>query len=279
MLVRPEMVTQVARAFTTTVTPAIERQVKETISKNMVPSSAMHQELSREIRSEILSLKKEVLTWQNEALRGQEVCSSRSQRPFRAHPQWQSVIRELEQSVRVLSEQVKFLTMNASSSSFGHNMPNRSSPGPSNNNMLPPTQLSQLLRQPNLAPPMSQPSSYQPHAYQQPPPQPQQPPPMHGPWFGPNIAAPQASHPTAPPPLPQQQPMSRATPPASGQPEEWDDAYLAVLGSQDTRQLRELLARSNPEIIMPLNGPSPLSQAVMLTLVHRVRPSPDYVCT
>ncbi|KAI0664945.1 hypothetical protein C8Q70DRAFT_940901 [Cubamyces menziesii] len=254
VLVRPEMVTQVARAFSTTVTPAIERQVKETISKNMVPSSAMHQELSREIRSEILSLKKEVLTWQNEALRGQE-----------------SVIRELEQSVRVLSEQVKFLTMNVPSSNFGHSIPNRSSPGPSNNNMLPPTQLSQLLRQPNLAPPMSQPSSYQPHAYQQPPPQPQQPPPpMHGPWFGPNIAAPQASHPTAPPPLPQQQPMSRATPPASGQPEEWDDAYLAVLGSQDTRQLRELLARSNPEIIMPLNGPSPLSQAVMLTLVHRL---------
>ena len=64
--------------------------------------------------------------------------------------------------------------------------------------------------------------------------------------------------------------MPRATPPASGQSEEWDDAYLAVLGSQDVRQLRELLSRSNPEIVMPLNGPSPLSQAVMLTLVHRV---------
>ena len=90
---------------------------------------------------------------------------------------------------------------------------------------------------------------------------------MHGPWFGPSIAAPQASHPTAPPPLPPQ-PMMRNTPPA--QPEEWDDTYLAVLGTQDLRQLRELLARSNPELIMPLNGPSPLSQAVILTLIHRV---------
>ena len=105
-------------------------------------------------------------------------------------------------------------------------------------------------------------------------PQQQQPPPTHGPWFGPTIAAPQASHPTAPPPLTQQLTMPRATPPATGQQEEWDDAYLSVLGSQDPRQLRELLARSNPEIVMPLNGPTPLSQAVVLTLIHRVRHSP-----
>ncbi len=73
VLIRPEMANQVARAFSTMVTPAIERQVKETISKNLVPTSAMHQELSREIRSEMLSLKKEILTWQNETIRGQEV--------------------------------------------------------------------------------------------------------------------------------------------------------------------------------------------------------------
>ncbi|OJT08940.1 hypothetical protein TRAPUB_150 [Trametes pubescens] len=256
VLIRPEMATQVARAFSSNVMPVVERQIKESLAKNMVPQTALHQELSREVRSEILNLKKEVLTWQSDALRGQE-----------------SLIRELEQSVRMLSEQVKFLSMNSSSSNFGHPMQNRSSPGPSSSSsMLPPTQLSQLLRQPNLQPPpMNQQSGYQQHTFQQPPPQQQQQQPMHGPWFGPNIVAPQASHPTAPPPLPQQQNnMSRATPPTSGQPEEWDDAYLAVLGSQDTRQLRELLARSNPELVMPLNGPSPLSQAVMLTLVHRL---------
>jgi len=43
-----------------------------------------------------------------------------------------------------------------------------------------------------------------------------------------------------------------------------------VLGTQDIRQLRELLARSNPEGVMPLKGQPPLSQAVILTLVHRL---------
>ncbi|KAH9854093.1 hypothetical protein C2E23DRAFT_82041 [Lenzites betulinus] len=252
VLIRPEMATQVARAFSANVMPVIERQVKESLASNMSPQSVMYQELSKEVRVDILNLKKEVLTWQNEALRSQE-----------------SVIRELEQTVRALSDQVKFLSMNTSSSNFGHPMQNRNSPGPSsNNNMLPPSQLSHMLQQSNLPPP---PQSYQQHTFQQPPQQQQQQPPaMHGPWFGPNIAAPQASHPTAPPPLPQQGPMSRATPPASGQSEEWDDAYLLVLGSQDTRQLRELLARSNPDVVMPLNGPIPLSQAVTLTLIHRL---------
>ncbi|TBU32354.1 hypothetical protein BD311DRAFT_654740 [Dichomitus squalens] len=259
VLVRPEISNQVARAFSASVMPAIERQVKESISKNLIPSSAMHQELSREIRSEILNLKKEILSWQNETLRGQE-----------------STIRDLEQSVRLLSDQVKFL-LNPPPN-FSH-LQNRSSPGPSSAGIVPPNQLPQLLRQqPNMVP-MPQSSGYQPHAsFQQPPPQPQQQQQqqqqiMHGPgpWFAPNIVAPQASHPTAPPPLPQQQQaLPRATPPAPGQPEEWDDAYLAVLGTQDVRQLRELLARSNPEVVMPLNGPSPLSQAVMLTLVHRL---------
>lgn len=73
VLIRPEMANQVARAFSTTVTPVIERQVKESISKNLIPSSAMHQELSREIRTEMLNLKKEILAWQNETVRGHEV--------------------------------------------------------------------------------------------------------------------------------------------------------------------------------------------------------------
>ena len=102
-------------------------------------------------------------------------------------------------------------------------------------------------------------------------------PPIHGSWYSsPNIAAPQASHPIAPPPPPP--PLtSQRSPPA--QSEEWDDTYLAVLGTQDPKQLRELLARSNPEIVMPLNAPGPLSQAVILTLLHRVRlPVPNFLC-
>jgi len=92
-------------------------------------------------------------------------------------------------------------------------------------------------------------------------------PPIHSTWYtSPNIAAPQASHPIAPPPPPP--PAASQRSPA--QSEEWDDTYLAVLGTQDPKQLRELLARSNPDIVMPLNNPGPLSQAVILTLLHRL---------
>jgi hypothetical protein len=54
-------------------------------------------------------------------------------------------------------------------------------------------------------------------------------------------------------------------------PEQWDEAYLSVLQTQDGKKLQDLLARTNPEVIMPLNGPCLVSQAVILTLVHRVR--------
>ena len=39
---------------------------------------------------------------------------------------------------------------------------------------------------------------------------------------------------------------------------------------QDLGQLRELLARSDPEVIMPLSSTPPLSQTVILTLLHRL---------
>jgi hypothetical protein len=146
-----------------------------------------------------------------------------------------------------------------------HHIQNRSSPTPN-------TQLSQgnmnqhPLRQTNL-PPVNQGSSNysQAHSGFQ---QQSQPSGMHGPWFAQGIAAPQASHPAAPPPPPPPPPITQRSPPA--QAEEWDDTYLAVLGTQDPRQLRELLLRSNPDVVMPLNGPGPLSQAVVLTLLHRV---------
>ena len=78
LLLRPDVSSHIARTFSSAVTPLVERQVKETITKSLIPaysqqSSSMHQELSREIHSEILNLKKEVITWQSDALRTQEV--------------------------------------------------------------------------------------------------------------------------------------------------------------------------------------------------------------
>ena len=122
--------------------------------------------------------------------------------------------------------------------------------------------VNQYRHQGQLPAQLPQQSGYPQHGgYQQPLPPP---PVLHNPqpWFNTNIAAPQASHPAPPPPV------QSHTPPAPT--EEWDESYLAILGTQDLRQLKELLARSNPEVVMPLNSAPPLSQAVILTLVHRL---------
>ncbi|KAI0047956.1 hypothetical protein FA95DRAFT_1678664 [Auriscalpium vulgare] len=245
LLLRPEISNHVARMFSSAITPVIERHVKEAITKTLIPaytqqSSAMHQELSREMHSEMLNIKKEVIAWQSEALRGQE-----------------SVIRDLEQSVRSLGDQIKYLSLNAS---VAASQARHSPPASGSGTVVPFNQ--QQYRQ--VGPSGGMP----PQIYGPPPPQQQQLPPsqsnVHGPWFPSGIPAPQASHPALPPPA---APVHHSPP---AQTEEWDDTYLAVLGTQDLRQLRELLARSNPELIMPLNGPPPLSQAVILTLVHRL---------
>ncbi|KZT69035.1 hypothetical protein DAEQUDRAFT_757242 [Daedalea quercina L-15889] len=244
MLLRPEVSNQIARNVSNAVTPVVERQVKETVSKNLLQayqqqSGLMHQELSREIRNEIMGLKQDVKNWQDAAFRTQE-----------------NMIRELEQTVRSLADQMRVLNHNSVA-------PSRTSPSGTGNQSQ--GTLSQLLRQQTLPPPVSQPPYSGQHGSFQ---GPQMPASMHQPWFNQNIAAPQASHPTAPPLLPPQQQPLRTSPPT--QTEEWDDTYLAVLGTQDVRQLRELLARSNPEVVMPLKGSGPLSQAVVLTLVHRL---------
>ena len=80
LLLRPDVSSHVARTFSAAVTPIIERHVKEAINKTLIPaytaqSSSMHQELSHEIHAEMLNIKKEVIAWQSEALRGQEVGS------------------------------------------------------------------------------------------------------------------------------------------------------------------------------------------------------------
>jgi hypothetical protein len=165
------------------------------------------------------------------------------------------MIRELEQSVRTLSDQIKFLNINTGTPLQQPQV--RNSPGTvaSTNTMVPFNQ-QQPFR--HAGPPVNVPQMYGPPPQQQPPQQLA----LQGSWFPSGIPAPQASHPALPPPTQQ-------TPPAPSE-EPWDDTYLSVLGMQDLRQLRELLGRSNPEVVMPLKGQSPLSQAVILTLVHRV---------
>lgn len=247
---RPEISAQIARTFTSNATPLIERQIKETVSKTLLPAySQQHQELVQEMRNEMMSLRKEIVNWQSESSRTQD-----------------NVIRDLEQNVKILSEQVKYLSLNPVPNTPSHLMSSRGSPAPSaptNQQQSGLVGVNQYRHQAQLPTQLPQQSGYpQQHSgYQQPLPPP---PVLHNPqaWFNTNIAAPQASHPTAPPPV-----QSHTSPAPT---EEWDESYLAVLSTQDLRQLRELLARSNPEVIMPLNSTPPLSQAVILTLVHRL---------
>jgi hypothetical protein len=63
--------------------------------------------------------------------------------------------------------------------------------------------------------------------------------------------------------------LSQRSPPV--QHDAWEDTYMAVLGTQDPKQLRELLARSSPEVVMPMDRKGPLSMAVILSILHRVR--------
>ncbi|KIK24967.1 hypothetical protein PISMIDRAFT_97707 [Pisolithus microcarpus 441] len=214
-----------------------------------VKAEVQSSDILREMRTEILNVKKDSMTWQTEAARSQE-----------------ALIRELEHSVRVLSDQVKFLTMNASNlSTVHHRVVGGGSPVPSVASMT--SIAAQPLHRQQL--PATQSAAYSTQAAAPSYSQATQAASIHGPWYSPTLAAPQASHPIAPPPPPPA-PASQRSPPTHPQPEEWDDKYLSVLSTQDPKQLRELLAQSNPEVIMPLKGPGPLSQAVVLTLLHRL---------
>jgi hypothetical protein len=232
-------------------TPLIERQIKDAMSKTLLPSYAQQQQdLIQEMRNEMMGLRKEIVTWQTESNRAQD-----------------NVIRDLEQTVKMLSDQVKYLSMNNSiPNTPSHLLSARGSPtppAPTNQQQSGMVGVNQYRHQAQLPAQLVQQSGYpQQHGgYQQTlPPQVLHPPTQS--WFNANIAAPQASHPAAPPPV------QSHTPP--GPTEEWDESYLAVLGTQELRQLRELLARSNPDVVMPLNSTPPLSQAVILTLVHRL---------
>lgn len=174
--------------------------------------------------------------------------------------------------MRTLSDQVKFLSINPTAPLHMLQQPQaRNSPS---------TTVAQIQtnpsqphhRQSNQAQ-TSQPNPSYTHnlgnfqQQSQPPPPPPQAV-MHGPWYSAGIAAPQASHPATLPQPPPSQPQSERTPPIK--PEQWDEIYLGVLHTQDAAKLRDLLSHTNPELIMPLNGPSLVSQAVILTLVHRV---------
>ncbi|KAF8969897.1 hypothetical protein BDZ97DRAFT_1915012 [Flammula alnicola] len=265
LLLRPTISNHFANILSTALTPMIEHHIKEILTTNFFQfhsnqTAAMHQELLRELRGEISVIKSELGTWHSEAMRGQE-----------------ATIRELEHTVRALSDQVKYLSISNPPQTIQHiqppPQPQQSSPaGPS----VPQQQgniNSSHMRQPNI-PPANPPLPTYMHShppFQQPPPQQQQQQQPHiqqqPQWYS-AIAAPQASVPATLPQAPAPQPQQERTPPVKN--DQWDENYLGVLHSQDPTKLRDLLARTNPDLVLPLNGPPLVSQAVILTLIHRL---------
>ena len=163
---------------------------------------------------------------------------------------------------------MKFLSINSSSSSLHssslHHHPQQQQQPQNSSATQAPLQTNitpSHLRQTNI-PPNAPPTYSQAHtSFQAPPPQPQI---QH--WYS-SIAAPQASHPATIPQPPVTQPPTEKTPVKVDQ---WDEIYLGVLHSQDLTKLRDLLSRTNPDDVFSLNGSPLVSQAVILTLVHRV---------
>jgi hypothetical protein len=80
LLLRPDIWGHFVRIPSSNLTPLIEGNIKEVVTKTFLPAysqktSAMHQELARELRAGMHSVKKEPMNWQNDAFRSQQVCS------------------------------------------------------------------------------------------------------------------------------------------------------------------------------------------------------------
>jgi hypothetical protein len=78
LLLRPDISNHFASILSTNLNPLIERYIKESVTKNIIPTysqqtSAMHQDILGEMRAEILNVKKDSMSWQTEAARSQEV--------------------------------------------------------------------------------------------------------------------------------------------------------------------------------------------------------------
>jgi hypothetical protein len=78
LLLRSDISAHFAHILSTNVAPLLDRNIKEAVNKTFLAllsqqTAAVHQDLLRELRSEILNVKKEVFGVQSESFRSQEV--------------------------------------------------------------------------------------------------------------------------------------------------------------------------------------------------------------
>jgi len=94
---------------------------------------------------------------------------------------------------------------------------------------------------------------------------------QQGGWVNPGITQ-SIQAPLGPPPqsIPTVVSPPIQAPPAPVRVEDWDSTFLTTLGQNDHKQLRDLLSRSPPDVVLPVSQPSPLSQTVILALIHRM---------
>jgi len=194
----------------------------------------------QEVMGHISKVKNEISNWQSEAVKGTH-----------------NLIREMDQTIRSLTEQVKSLSMQVSQVNARSSTP-RTEPTPSE-------YLQQQHHRQAAMPTNSSASSFMP-TYAQP---------QNNGWSN-NPLPPAIQQPLGPPPSllssmpPPAQAQAPAPAPAPPRVDDWDGTFLGTLGQNDPKAIRDLLARSPPDVVLPVGQTSPLSQTVILALVHRL---------
>ncbi|KAG8865326.1 hypothetical protein FRB96_000216 [Tulasnella sp. 330] len=252
LLLRPDVSNNVARTFSSAITPLIERNVKEMINKSLVPAyteatSAMQQEIVQEVIGQVGQIKKDIAAWQNESLKGTH-----------------NLIRDMDQTIRSLTEQVRTLAMQVQANSARSATPRTET-----------TAVEYPQQHHRQAPVTTAPStsSFLP-SYSQP---------QQGSWGNPTMNTQPVQSPLGPllpPPTmasaapPTQAPAPAPAPhraePTPHRNEDWDSTFLNTLGQNDHKQIRDLLSRTPPDSVLPVGQVSPLSQTVILALIHRL---------
>ncbi|KAF8310180.1 hypothetical protein DL93DRAFT_2169871 [Clavulina sp. PMI_390] len=77
LLLRPEIGVQIARNFSTSVTPLVERQIKDSFQKNLIPAfeaatQSLQMSFGRDMSAELMNLRKEIFGWQSDTIRNTE---------------------------------------------------------------------------------------------------------------------------------------------------------------------------------------------------------------
>ncbi|KAK0210357.1 hypothetical protein DFS33DRAFT_1370841 [Desarmillaria ectypa] len=237
LLLRPEFSNKLAQILASNINIAIDRQVKEVVSQILIP--------------EIHNIKGEITRWQSEVSRSHETS-----------------IGQLERSVRLLSEQVKF----QSSHPPAGTPPTQP---PASQSLPMGMQQQQAMGQPQLQMQARMPMGHSggPMPQQQPGWYPHDPQPAQAPlpsWYRQGIAAPQPSHPAQPPP-PVEKPIT------ADEMAKYENHFVEHLSpSAPVPDLLNLLSRTNIDTVLSTRPDVPtLSQTCIIVIIHRTTPIID----